>query len=606
MYVETVPNRNSRPAILLREGWREGGRVRKRTLANLTDWPAEKVDSLRRVLKGQRLVSPEEALHHRTLPPPRPRRRPARHDPAPGPGPAHRPQTLARTRPGPGHGRATAAPPRLEARHPPAMHTTTLAQELDLGDADEDALYEAMDWLLARQERIERRLAQRHLHEGAPVFADVSGSYGRTCPLMRFGYNRDGKRGKVVYTVLTAPGGCPVAVQAYPGNTADPNTVADQVMKLREHFALKRVVLVGDRGLLTQVQIDHPQAPSGARMGQRVAGGAGALPGRERGVTVVAVRRAAPGRVHQPGLPWRAPGRVLQPVAGRGAGAQARGAAHRHRGRARTHRTRGRPAHPHAARCGTARTQGGTGHRPAQDGQALRWEVHDGRLVYERDHARIDAEARLDGIYVLRTSEPAERLSPQDTVRTYKGLADVERWFRTLKGSTSGCAPSATARNAGSARICSSACSPATWNGTCAAPGRRCCSTARPWPTPAHPRPRRPGQAHRSRPAQKGIPAQRLAPSQPRYPARRTRDPLPQHLSGSRRPLGPGPVCADRADTDSAPRRTPHRNVPITGNSRKLKLLMPINQLNFVTPRELRASASPAEETAGDALQRMV
>ena len=118
-----------------------------------------------------------------------------------------------------------------------------------------------MDWLLARQERIERRLAQRHLHEGAPVFADVSGSdyEERTCPLMRFGYNRDGRRGKpqVVYAVLSAAGGCPVAVKAYPGNTADPNTVADQVLRLREHFALQRVVLVGDRGLLTQVQIGH-------------------------------------------------------------------------------------------------------------------------------------------------------------------------------------------------------------------------------------------------------------------------------------------------------------------------------------------------------------
>ena len=140
-------------------------------------------------------------------------------------------------------------------------HTTTLAEALDLGDADEDALYEAMDWLLARQERIEHRLAQRHLHEGAPVFADVSGSCyeERTCPLMRFGYNRDGKRAKpqVVYAVLAVAGGCPVTVKAYPGSTADPNTVADQVVRLREHFGLQRVVLVGDRGLLTQVQIGH-------------------------------------------------------------------------------------------------------------------------------------------------------------------------------------------------------------------------------------------------------------------------------------------------------------------------------------------------------------
>ena len=364
MYVEIVPNRNSRPAILLREGWREGGRVRKRTLANLTDWPAEKVDSLRRVLKGQRLVCPEEAF------------------------------TIERSLP---HGHVDAllamirrlgldrliAPKRSPERdrvlamvverllHPASKlattrrwHTTTLAQALDLGDADEDALYEAMDWLLARQERIEQRFAQRHLREGAPVFADVSGSYGRTCPLMRFGYNRDGKRGKVVYTVLTAPGGCPVAVQTYPGNTADPNTVADQVVKLREHFALKRVVLVGDQGLLTQVQIDHLK--------------------------------------RHPGLGWVSALRAVQV-------------------------------------------------RSLVESEALQLSLFDERNLAEfispdypgerlvacynpllaEEPARIDAEARLDGIYVLRTSEPAERLSPQDTVRTYKGLADIERWFRT-------------------------------------------------------------------------------------------------------------------------------------------------------------------------------
>ena len=261
MYVEIVPNRNSRPAILLRQGWREGQRVRKKTLANLTDWPPEKVQALRQVLKGQRLLAPEEAFHiERSLP----------------------------------HGHVEAlramirrlgldrliSPKRCRERdrvlamvverllHPASKlattrlwHTTTLAEELGVGNDDEDALYDAMDWLLARQGRIEQRLGARHLHEGAPVFADVSSSYyeGRTCPLMRFGYNRDGKRGKtqVVYAVLSAPGGCPLAVEAYPGNTADPHTVPDLVSKLKGRFGLERVVLVGDRGLLTQVQIER-------------------------------------------------------------------------------------------------------------------------------------------------------------------------------------------------------------------------------------------------------------------------------------------------------------------------------------------------------------
>ena len=438
MYVETVPNRNSRPAVLLREGWREGGRVRKRTLANLTDWPAEKIDSLRRVLKGQRLVSPEDAFTiERSLP----------H--------GHVDALLAMTRRlgldrliapkrSPERDRVLAMVvqrllhPASKLATPRRWHTTTLAQELDLGDADEDALYEAMDWLLARQERIERRLAQRHLHEGAPVFADVSGSYyeGRTCPLMRFGYNRDGKRGKpqVVYTVLSAPGGCPVAVQAYPGNTADPNTVADQVVKLREHFGLQRVVLVGDRGLLTQVQIDHLKRHPGL--------------GWVSALRAVQVRSLVESEALQlslfdeqhlaefvsPDYPGERLVACYNPLL-----AEDR-ARKRETLLTATEAGLERIAREAARRTRTPLDAAQLGHKVGRViarhkmAKHFHWEVHDGRLVYERDHARIDAEARLDGIYVLRTSEPAARLSPQDTVRTYKGLADVERWFRTLKG----------------------------------------------------------------------------------------------------------------------------------------------------------------------------
>ena len=438
MYVETVPNRNSRPAVLLREGWREGGRVRKRTLANLTDWSAEKVDSLRRVLKGQRLVSPEDAFTiERSLP----------H--------GHVDALLAMTRRlgldrliapkrSPERDRVLAMVvqrllhPASKLATPRRWHTTTLAQELDLGDADEDALYEAMDWLLARQERIERRLAQRHLHEGAPVFADVSGSYyeGRTCPLMRFGYNRDGKRAKpqVVYTVLSAPGGCPVAVQASPGNTADPNTVADQVVKLREHFGLQRVVLVGDRGLLTQVQIDHLKRHPGL--------------GWVSALRAVQVRSLVEAEALQLSLfDERNLAEFISPdYPGERLVACYNPLLAEDRARKRetlltaTEAGLERIAREAARRTRTPLNAAQLGHKVGRViarhkmAKHFRWAVHDGRLVYERDYARIDAEARLDGIYVLRTSEPAARLSPQDTVRTYKGLADVERWFRTLKG----------------------------------------------------------------------------------------------------------------------------------------------------------------------------
>ncbi len=261
MYIEIVPNRNSRPAILLREGWREGKRVRKRTIANLTDWPSTKLEALRRVLKNEPLVRPDEAF------------------------------LIERSRP---HGHIEAvlectqrlglerllSAKRCRERdlvlamvierlvHPASKlattrlwHTTTLAEELALGDADEDELYGAMDWLVERQTRIEKKLAARHLREGAQVLYDVTSSYyeGHTCALMQFGHNRDGKRGKpiVVYGVLTDVEGRPIALEVYPGNTGDPSTVPAQVEKLRHRFGLEQVVLVGDRGMLTKIQIAH-------------------------------------------------------------------------------------------------------------------------------------------------------------------------------------------------------------------------------------------------------------------------------------------------------------------------------------------------------------
>jgi len=266
MYIETVPNRNSRPAILLREGWRDGNKVRKKTIANLTNWPTEKVEALRRVLKGETLVAPEQAFAiEQSLP----------H------GHVDALLTMVRRL---GLDRLIAAK-RCRERdlvlamiierliHPASKlattrlwHTTSLARELDLDDADEDDLYDAMDWLLARQEKIEAALARRHLEDDAPVFYDVTSSYyeGRTCPLMRFGHNRDRKKGKtqVVYGVLCGSNGVPVAVEVYPGNRQDQTTVAEQVTKLQSRFGLERVVLVGDRGMLTEAQIDdlkhHP------------------------------------------------------------------------------------------------------------------------------------------------------------------------------------------------------------------------------------------------------------------------------------------------------------------------------------------------------------
>ncbi len=232
MYIETVPNRNSPPAILLREGWREGRRVCKKTLANLTHWPTHKIDALRRVLKDEPRLSPGEVFRiERSLP----------H--------GHVEAILQmierigldrligshRTR-----NRDLVLAMMVERLIRPCSklattrlwHTTTLADCLSVADAREDELYAAMDWLLARQSRIENKLAARHLVEGGQVLYDVSSSYyeGHSCPLARFGHSRDGKRGKpiVVYGVLTDRSGRPVAVDVYPGNTADPTTGSGQ------------------------------------------------------------------------------------------------------------------------------------------------------------------------------------------------------------------------------------------------------------------------------------------------------------------------------------------------------------------------------------------
>ena len=260
MFIDIVPNRKSPPAILLREAWREGQKVRKRTIANLTDWPKEKVEALRRVLKNEPLMAPEEAFTiEQSLP----------H--------GHVEAILGTIRklglerlisPTPCRERDLVVAMVAERLiHPCSKlattrlwHSTTLAEELGVSDADEDDLYEAMDWVLARQEGIEKKLAARHLSEGSLVLYDVTSSYyeGRHCRLAQFGNNRDEKRGKpiIVYGLLTNGVGQPVAVEVYPGNTGDTSTVTDQAERLRHRFGLNHLVLVGDRGMLTQTQIE--------------------------------------------------------------------------------------------------------------------------------------------------------------------------------------------------------------------------------------------------------------------------------------------------------------------------------------------------------------
>jgi Transposase DDE domain len=393
MYIETVPNRNSPPAILLREGWREGNKIHKRTLANLSDWPQQKIETFRRLLRDEPLVSAQDLLStEKTLP----------HGHVEAVLMAIRKLGLdamisaKRCRE-----RDLALAMIVERLLDPCSklattrhwHSTTLAEELGVGEATEDELYQAMDWLLERQGRIEKKLAERHLQEGSLVLYDVSSSYyeGHSCPLAQYGHDRDGKKGLpiIVYGLMTDREGRPIAVDVYRGNTGDPTTVADQVNKLRERFDLSRVVLVGDRGMLTQPQIDklktHPH------MGWITA------------LTSVAIR----GLEELLAATEKALTRIVKEVERR--------------------TTKPLQATEIALKVGKV-----LGHYKV--GKHFEHKIEDGKLSWSRRGETIEQEAKLDGIYVIRTSESAEQLSAADTVRGYKSLAQVERAFRSLKG----------------------------------------------------------------------------------------------------------------------------------------------------------------------------
>ena len=437
MYVETVPNRNSPPAILLREGRREGKKVHKRTLANLTHWPKDKIERLRRVLKNEPLVHPDQLfVIERSLPHGhvellleaiRQLKLPALIDPRPSP---KRDRVLAMILQRLLYPASKLATTRL-------WHTTTLAEELSLEDTDEDDLYEGMDWLLERQDRIERKLAKRHLAEGDPVLYDVSSSYyeGQTCPLMQFGHNRDGKRDRpiVVYGVLADSMGRPLAVEAYAGNTGDPTTVGDQVEKIRGRFGLQRVVLVGDRGLLTETQINHLKRYPGL-------GWISALRHHQirRLVESEAVQLSLfderhLAEVHSPDYPGERLIVCHNPLL----------AEHRRQKReallTATEEALARIARQVARRTRTplsateiAEKLGRVKNR-FQVAKHFRTQIADGSFHYERRTEAIIREAQLDGFYMLRTSEPADRLPTAAVVRGYKDLTRVERAFRSLK-----------------------------------------------------------------------------------------------------------------------------------------------------------------------------
>ena len=442
MYIEAVPNRGSPPAILLRESYRDGRRVRKRTLLNLTDWPGDLVAGLRAVLKGgtviaagQQALTVTRSLPHGHVAAVLGTLRKIGVDRLLGPeGHRCRDLVLALI-----VSRILAPTSKLATAKAldPATAASSLGAVLGLGPVDEEELYTALDWLLARQPAIETALAKRHLRGGTLVLYDVSSSYleGRCCALARFGYNRDGKKGKlqIVYGLLCAPDGCPVAIEVFDGDTADPATLAGQIAKLEQRFGLAHVVLVGDRGMITQARIDEDLKPAGLDWisalrapAIRALVAAGALQLSlfdERDMAAITAPEFPGERLivcRNPDLAGerRRKRETLLAATERDLAAIAAAVARQRR-----------PLRGAAAiglKVGVVLDR----HKMAKH---FALTITDDSFRFTRRTREIAAEAALDGLYVVRTSLPAETLDDVGTVRAYKSLAVVERAFRCLK-----------------------------------------------------------------------------------------------------------------------------------------------------------------------------
>lgn len=443
MYIESVPNRTSPPAILLRESYRDAGRVKKRTLANLCDWPPARIEALRAVLRGH-TVERSGADDFEII----------------------------RSRP---HGHVVAALGSLRRLDLPALISRTACRERDivcalvvarilaprsklatvrglrddtltssLGAAlgleriDEDDVYAAMDWLLPRQQRIEDKLAARHLKDGTLVLYDLTSTWfeGRTCPLAKLGHSRDGKKGKlqIVIGLLCEREGRPIAIEVFPGNTGDPSTLAAQVDKVRKRFKVTRVVWVGDRGTITDARIRNDLAPieglawiTALRAPQvQALVEAGSLQ-----LSLFDSHDLA--EISDPDYPDERLVACCNPFL------------KQERARKRQELLAATERDLNAIVAATERAR-----RPLRGREkiALRvgkvlghykmakhfhLDITDEHFTYRRDEERIATEAAVDGIYIIRTPVPAAELNSTETVRAYKDLAVVERAFRSTK-----------------------------------------------------------------------------------------------------------------------------------------------------------------------------
>ena len=420
---------------LLRRSYREDGRVKNQTLGNLSHLPEPVIDLVRRALRGETFVPLAERLEVLGS-------RPHGHVQA---------VRLAMQRLGIESLIASRASPerdricaliaaRVLAPHTKLAttrwwHTSTLAEEFGVCGADEDHLYTGMDWLLERQPMIERKLAARHLGEGSLALYDLSSSYfeGTHCPLGRIGYSRDGKKNKlqVNYGLLTTRSGCPISVSVYEGNTADAKTLMPQVSKLRECFGLERVVLVGDRGMISHKAIGEIKSIEGmawitalksSQIRALVEAGAlqlGLFDERNLfelshpaypGERLIACRNPelAKLRAHKREALLQATTLELDKIRARVARAALHGAA------------------AIGVKLGRVLDK-------YKVGKHFELTITDTQLTYQILEAQVAAEAALDGIYVIRTALAKKQMSAPDAVRSYKALAQVERAFRSLK-----------------------------------------------------------------------------------------------------------------------------------------------------------------------------
>ena len=443
MYIDVVPNRNSPPCILLRESFRENGKVRKRTLANLSNLPSELIEALRTFLRGgtvmEDLKDSFEIL----------RSRPWGHIAAVL-------GTLCQV----GLDRILAARQSLERRLVVAMivarildprsklatarglgeeaHLSALAQTLGLPEVGEDQLYAALDWLEGRQTEIEDQLASRHLQDGSLVLYDVTSTYfeGTHCPLAQRGYSRDGKKDKlqIVFGLLCNFQGCPVAIEVFDGNTADPKTLQSQIRKVQKRFGLKRVVFVGDRGMLTSARIDEEirgvdgldwiSALRSTQIDKLVP---------EEGFQYSLFDDKGFIEIEHPDFPGERLIVCYNPLLAQ------------ERARKRQELLEATERELEAVVQATQRMKRrlkGRDKIGVRVGRILNrfkvakhfsLHIEDESFSYERDHERIRKEARLDGIYVVRTSLSEQVLGSEDTIRAYKGLSVVERAFRSFK-----------------------------------------------------------------------------------------------------------------------------------------------------------------------------